>query len=376
MNTEEVKRLARKIVRDSLKVEPGERVLVDVLGKADDLVEAIVEELYAVPAIPFLRVMTIEQLKSLLIGCTKEQLNAWVKQDLYRFKTMEACINIRSDENIFELSDIDPERYDLYLKQVAYPIHAAFAAIPKYVILKYPTYGLAQLARMSLGQFTSRYMESCTMDYSLMAKRAEPLGALLSRTDKVRVVSPGTDLRFSVKDMPNYFCDGRYNLPDGELFTAPVLDSVEGVITFNVPTLNLGLTFEHIRLRLEKGTIVEAACNDTERLRLILGGDEGASRFGEFGIGLNPYIVQPYNNLLFDEKMAGSVHFAIGHALEMADNGNRSAVHWDMVLSQLEEHGGGELYFDDVLVRKNGLFVPEELQPLNPPGRSLSPESP
>jgi len=360
------KDLATKIVTESLHVKSGDKVLIDVLGRAEDMVEALVDEIYARGAQPFLRCMTIEQLKRLIRNCTKEQLDTWVKHELYRMKNMQAAVNIRADDNIFELNDIPKDQYMMYLKHYAYPIHAAFAKLEDYVILKYPTYGLAQLAKMSLDEFKSLYFRSCLMDYTPLSEAAAELSDLLGRTDRVRVTSPGTDLTFSIKGMSNFLCDGRYNLPDGEMFTAPILDSVRGYITFNIPTLNLGLTFEQIYFRIHQGKIVEHNCNDPKTLGEILSGDEGASRIGEFGIGFNPYITKPTYNLLFDEKMAGSVHFAIGHSLDMADNGNRSAVHWDMVLCQLKEFGGGELFFDDVLVRKDGYFLSSKLSTLNP----------
>ena len=159
---------------------------------------------------------------------------------------------------------------------------------------------------------------------------------------------------------------GDHNIPDGEVFSCPVRDSVEGVIQYNAPTVYQGVSFDDIRLEFEKGKIVNATSNNTKRLNEILDSDAGARYIGEFAIGFNPYITEPMRDILFDEKIAGSFHFTPGQAYEEADNGNKSQVHWDMVCIQRPEYGGGEIIFDGELIRKDGLFVKEELESLNP----------
>ena len=185
-------------------------------------------------------------------------------------------------------------------------------------------------------------------------------------TDEVHIVGKGTDLRFSIKDIPVIPCAGEKNIPDGECFTAPVRDSVNGTIHFNTPTIYQGTTFTDVRLRFENGKIVEASANHTEKLNEILDTDEGARYIGEFSIAFNPHITTPMLDILFDEKIAGSLHITPGKAYEVADNGVRSAVHWDMVMIQRPEYGGGEIYFDGELIRKDGQFVIPALAPLNP----------
>jgi aminopeptidase len=188
----------------------------------------------------------------------------------------------------------------------------------------------------------------------------------MSRTDKIRLVSPGTDLHFSIKGIPVIKCDGEKNIPDGEVFTAPVKDSVNGVLHYNAKTLYDGTVFENMSLKFKDGKIVEGTSSNTKAMNHIFDADEGARYVGEFAIGLNPYITRPMLDTLFDEKIAGSIHFTPGNAYDEAFNGNKSAVHWDMVLIQTKEWGGGEIYFDDVLVRKDGIFVHDELKGLNP----------
>jgi aminopeptidase len=225
---------------------------------------------------------------------------------------------------------------------------------------------MAQLAGSSTEAFEDFYFDVCTLDYSKMDRAMDALGALIEKTDKVRLVAKDTDLTFSIKGLPGIKCSGKRNIPDGEIFTAPVKDSVNGVITFNAPSIKDGLKFENVCLTFEKGKIVKATSNYTEKLNEILNIDEGARYVGEFSFGVNPFINDAIGDILFDEKIAGSIHFTPGSCYEECDNGNQSALHWDLVLIMTPEYGGGEIWFDDVLIRKDGLFVLDELKALNP----------
>ena len=199
-----------------------------------------------------------------------------------------------------------------------------------------------------------------------MSKAMDSLVELMNRTDRVHIKGPGTDLTFSIKDIPAIKCAGEMNIPDGEVYTAPVKESMNGVISYNTPSEEQGFTYENIRFEIKDGKIIKAAANDNERINQLLDTDEGARYFGEFAIGVNPYILNPMKDTLFDEKIAGSFHLTPGMAYEDAPNGNDSAVHWDLVMIQRPEYGGGEIYFDDVLIRKDGLFTLPELMCLNP----------
>jgi aminopeptidase len=227
---------------------------------------------------------------------------------------------------------------------------------------------MAQMAGMSTEAFTEFYFDVCTLDYAKMSKAMDPLVQLMRRTDKVRLAGPGTDLTFSIKGLPAIKCAGQVNVPDGEVFTAPVRDSINGVISYNTTSTygNTGLRFSDIRFEFRQGRIVKATANDSEKLNKILDTDEGARHVGEFALGVNPFIEAPMNDTLFDEKIKGSLHFTPGSSYEGCYNGNKSAIHWDLVLIQRPEYGGGEIWFDDQLVRKDGEFVLPELQPLNP----------
>ncbi len=226
---------------------------------------------------------------------------------------------------------------------------------------------MAQMAEMSTEAFEDFYFNVCTLDYAKMSRAMQPLVDLMQRTDRVRLKGPrDTDISFSIKGIAAIPCDGKVNIPDGEVFTAPVRDSIKGVIHFNTPTIYRGTTHNDIRLAFSEGRIVEATSSDTARLNEVLNADEGARYVGEFAIGFNPYCTKAMKDILFDEKIAGSIHLTPGSCYDEASNGNKSDIHWDMVLRQTPDGGGGEIWFDDRLIRKDGRFVVAELEGLNP----------
>jgi aminopeptidase len=280
---------------------------------------------------------------------------------------MQAFIGIRGGTNASEFSDVPGDKFNDYMTYYWTPVHGRIR-VPKtkWVILRYPSPSMAQLADMSTEAFEDYYFNVCTLDYSKMDKAMDALKALMERTDKVRLVAPGTDLTFSIKGLPAIKCAGNMNIPDGEVYTAPVKYSVNGTIAYNTPSLEAGFTFTDIKFTFKDGKIIEATANDTARINNQLDIDEGARYVGEFAIGVNPYITFPMKDTLFDEKIAGSIHFTPGSCYDDCNNGNKSSQHWDIVLIQTPEYGGGEIWFDDVLIRKDGMFVLPELLCLNP----------
>ncbi len=278
---------------------------------------------------------------------------------------MDAYIGIRAGNNISELSDLPSEKMKLYNKMTD-PIIEERVNNTKWVILRYPNPSMAQLAGTSQEAFEDFYFDVCTLDYSKMDKAMDSLKSLMERTDKVRITGPGTDLTFSIKGIPAVKCAGDSNIPDGEVYTAPVKDSMNGIISYNTPSEEEGFTYENIVFEVKNGKIVKATANNTEKINSLLDTDEGARYFGEFAIGVNPYVLHPMKDTLFDEKICGSFHLTPGQSYEDAPNGNSSAVHWDLVNIQRADYGGGEIYFDDVLIRKDGIFVLPELLCLNP----------
>jgi len=369
MKDPRVAKLADVLVGYSTRVQPGEKVLVEAYDIPDDVVTALVTRIAEAGGLPFVTVKRNSVLRALYNNATEEQMRLTGEFERARMAEMDAYIGVRGSENSTELSDVPDERMKLQRSLWWNPVHSQ-TRVPhtKWVVLRWPTASMAQQAGMSTEAFEDFYFDVCTFDYAKLDPVIAPLKRLMDTTDKVRLTGPGTDLRFSIKDIPTIPCTGNANIPDGEIFTAPVRDSVHGTIAFNTPTIYQGTVFEGVTLVFEQGKIVRAtSVGGTETmLNQILDSDEGARYIGEFSLGFNPYVMQPMKDILFDEKIAGSFHFTPGGAYDEAFNGNRSTVHWDMVFIQRPEFGGGEVYFDDVLVRKDGLFVPEDLLPLNP----------
>ena len=368
MKDTRVDKLARLLVRYSTRLAAGENVLIEAFDVPAEIVVALVREAREVGANPMVLIKETRILRELYslgdegsIGLAGELEKAWMDR-------MQAYIGIRGANNITELSDVPIDRMNLYQKLWWAPAHQEQRVNhTKWVVLRYPTPSMAQQAHMSTEAFEDFYFDVCAhLDYQRMSEAMEALKVRMEKTDRVEIRGPETNLSFSIKGIPAVKCDGRRNIPDGEVYTAPVRDSVNGVITYNAPTIYQGVPFDNVRLEFSKGKVVNATSTNTTRLNEILDTDEGARYIGEFAIGFNPYITKPMKDILFDEKIAGSIHFTPGQAYKIADNGNRSQIHWDMVLMQMKEQGGGEILFDGELIRKDGRFVVPDLEPLNP----------
>lgn len=362
-----IQTLAHNLVHYSAALAPGENILIETVDGALPLAKAIVDEAYRAGAVPFLSLKNSQLLRALLRNATAEQLSMAGEWEAARMKAMDAYIAIRASDNVSEMADVPADKLQLYQQHWVKPVHLDIR-VPdtKWCVLRYPSPSMAQLANTSTEAFEDFYFRVCTLDYAKMAAAMEPLIALLERTDRVRITGPGTDLSFSVRGIPAVKCAGRRNIPDGEVYTAPVKDSANGVISYNAPAVYQGFTYENIRLEFRDGKIVGATANDSEKINKVFDTDGGARYVGEFALGVNPYIERPMKDTLFDEKISGSFHFTPGNAYEKAFNGNKSAIHWDLVCIQTPAYGGGEIHFDDTLIRKDGRFVPEELQGLNP----------
>ncbi len=360
--------LAEVLINYSTEVKKDEKVLIEAIDVPADIVCELVRVVRAAGALPLVTIKNNQVLRALLLNGCETQITTIADVEAHRMKQVQAYIGLRGNPNIAELSDVPDEKNKLYQSLWWKPVHGDIRVRKtRWVVLRYPSSSMAQSARMSTQAFEDFYFEVCTMDYRKMSRAMQPLRELMAQTDRVRIVGPGTELTFSIKGIPAIACDGKLNIPDGEVFTAPVRDSVNGRITHNAQTIYQGVVHDNIRLEFKDGQIVEAASNNTEHLNKVLDSDEGARYVGEFAIGFNPYVTSPMLDILFDEKIAGSFHFTPGAAYEdEADNGNRSTVHWDMVTIQTPHHGGGEIWFDEVLIRKDGLFVLDQLNPLNP----------
>ncbi|MBN1390399.1 MAG: aminopeptidase [Candidatus Thermoplasmatota archaeon] len=362
-----LKKLADVLIDHSTKLKKGETIYIETFDIPVEMVETLVRKVYEVGGRPLVSQKYAKVLRRLYMDADEGTMRTIGELELATMKKADAYIGLRGSHNITETSDVPPEKMELYKKYWWGPVHIEWR-VPRtrWVVLRWPTSSMSQQAQMSTEAFEDFYFNTCTMDYSKMSKAMDPLKAIMERTDKVRIVAPGTDLRFSIKDIPVVKCDGELNIPDGEVFTAPVKDSVNGTLAYNTQTLYDGKVFSSVKLEFKDGKIMKATANNTESLNKILDTDEGARYVGEFAIGVNPFVTKPMLDTLFDEKISGSIHFTPGNSYDEAPNGNRSKVHWDMVLIQTPEWGGGELYFDDVLIRKDGIFVLDELKGLNP----------
>lgn len=367
MTDARIEKLADILVNYSCALKEGERILIEATGVPAEIVTAIVKKVYAAKAYPFVQLGDNRVNRAILNGMSEELAKKTAEFDAFRMAQMDAYIGIRGGNNSLELSDVPEENTRIYSRLYSHPVHHELRVNrTKWVVLRWPTEGMAQLAKMSTEVFENFYFDVCTLDYGKMDRAMDALEALMKRTDKVRLTARDTDITFSIKGIGAQKCSGERNIPDGEIYSAPVRDSVNGYIHYNAPSIENGFEFKDVRLTFKDGKIIEASANDTAACNKIFDTDEGARYVGEFALGVNPFIKKPMGDILFDEKISGSVHFTPGSCYEDCDNGNQSAVHWDLVLIQTPEYGGGEIYFDDVLIRKDGRFVLPELECLNP----------
>jgi aminopeptidase len=353
----------------SVDLRPGEKIMIDIRGTDTlELAKEIIKQATALGGIPFWYYNDPSLSRLWIRGASEEQFEAFGQLHLKLMKEMDVWICLHGPDNPFSLADVGGRQLQAYDRFYVGPVHLEERVRnTKWCILNYPTNSMAQLAEMSREAYEDFFYEVCCLDYARMSSAMDPLVERMEQTDEVRIVAPDTDLTFSIKGIPVVKCDGKLNIPDGEIFTAPARYSVNGNITFNIPALERGVVFNKIRLEFREGKVVEATSQGSpDTLNDILGTDEGARYVGEFALGVNPLITRPMKDALFDEKMAGSIHLALGKCGEETPNGNQSAIHWDMVLVQTKAYGGGEIYFDGELIRQNGCFTEVELE------RSLS----
>jgi aminopeptidase len=357
-------KLAKLLVEYSVRLKRNENVLIEAFDTPDEMTIALIRAARKVGGVPFVQTYHAPVNRALALEASDRQLNLLASHELARMKKMDAYIAARGSNNITELSDVPAEEMKLLARKMR-PVQDQRVKKTKWVVLRWPTPSMAQLAGMSTEAFEDFYFDVCTLDYRKLQPGMKALKRLMEKTDRVEIKGPGTDLRFSIKGIPAVICGGDRNIPDGEVFSCPVKDSVQGNVTFNAPSIYQGIGFDGIHLEFKDGKIIDATSNETKKLNKILDSDPGARYIGEFSLAFNSRILQPMRDILFDEKIAGSFHFTPGQAYDEADNGNRSQVHWDMVNIQRPEYGGGEIYFDGKLVRRDGEFLPKQLRSLN-----------
>jgi aminopeptidase len=368
MTDPRIQKLADVLVNYSCKLQPGEKLLLEAIDVPHAFTKAVVAAAARAGGSALVLLKSNEINRALMMNGTEESWKLTADVERLQMENVQCYIGARGSNNVSEISDVPEAKQRLYEQNVWKRVHNEIRVKKtKWVVIRWPTSSMAQMAEMSTEAFEDFYFNVCTLDYAKLSAAMEPLKNLMNKTDKVRLKGPrDTDLTFSIKDIPAIKCDGKANIPDGEVFTAPVRDSVNGIIHYNCPTIYRGSTHNDIRLVFKDGKIIEATSTNTAKLNEVLNTDPGARYIGEFAIGVNPYCTRPMKDILFDEKITGSIHFTPGACYDEAGNTNQSAIHWDMVMRQDKEVGGGEIWFDGVLIRKDGLFVPKELEGLNP----------
>ena len=362
---ERIVKLAKIIVNHSIKVKENDRVLITYEGiEAMPLVKAITKEVINNHGVCETDYRNSDLECMIRENLTDSVVDAKTKKMKFEVENYDCFVRICYRKSDYYDKNMDKDM-KLKLLESLDPYKEIRVNERRWVLLNYPSIVDAFKAHMTPEEFYNFSLDAMTIDYDKMYEDTKPLKELMEKTDKVRIVGPNTDISFSIKGLPAIICAGECNIPDGECFTAPVKDSVNGTITYNVPSPYHGEIFEHVSLTFKDGKIIEARSNNNEKLKEIFETDEGARYVGEFSLGFNPMIKNPMGDILFDEKIAGSLHFTPGCSYDECPNGNKSKIHWDLVLIQRKECGGGEIYFDDVLIRKDGLFVLPELENLN-----------
>jgi len=362
MYSTEDKQLAEKLLNHSVELQQDENIMLQLIGfNGIGLLRALTQSVRERKANPFIKIEDPE-INRLLIehgdaDFWKIQSNA---DQLPLMKEMDAFIGIRGAENIYETSEADKEANKAYSEQFLKPVHFKERVNnTKWCVLRYPSAAFAMNAKRPTERFRKFYFDACLFDYEKLREAMNPLEKRLRKTDLIELKGDETDISFSVKGQNWVPCFGKRNIPDGELFSSPILASVNGQITY-APSVYQGKPFEFVKLIVSDGVVVDFDSSNNDALKEILDTDSGARQFGEFSFGLNPVIEKPMYDILFDEKIYGSNHLTLGQDYEIAPNGNKSSIHWDLVCI------GADVYLDGELIRKEREFVVEELKGLNP----------
>lgn len=362
-----LKKVADTVIDYSLNIRPNERVLIESTKNCGDLIKYMVNKIASKGGIPFVIFNETDVKRELIKNGSKEQFELMRLHNETLLSNVDVYINMIDSDNCFDMSDIPEEKRELYQKYYFKPIYFDMI-IPKlrWITVDYPSVSSAQQFGMSTEAYEEYFFNAMTVDYNELAEKMIPLKEVLDKGKHVQILSSDTNLEFDIGKYKSAICDGKVNLPDGEVFIAPELYTANGVINFNVPTRYQGSTFDGLYLKFKNGEVIEYnSKTNLQKLKKILESDNGNRYIGEFAIGTNPRIDTPKSNILFDEKILGSFHIALGNSHDLSDNGNRASIHWDMVKMMTEEYNGGKIIIDDELIQDNGIFIPEKLKVLN-----------
>lgn len=365
-----IAQLAENILKNSVQLKKGEKIYIEAFGASTkDFFNELIKKTIKLGAVPFYFYNDVSFEKSLIEGASEKQIEDYTAIHKRLMEDADCYVAVRGYDDAFALSDVSAKSMDMFGKIFQEQVHMR-TRLPKtrWCVLRWPNTSMAAMSRMSLKQFEDFYFDACLLDYRKMGKAMLPLKELMDKTENVHIKGNDTDLTFSLKGIKAIVCDGKMNIPDGEVYSAPVKDSINGYVQFNTDTMYDGVFYSNIRLEFKNGRIVTGtSLVNNDKFQKMLDLDDGSRYMGEFALGVNPYITHPILDILFDEKTCGSFHMAIGNSYEdETNNGNKSSIHWDLVKIQTLEHGGGEIWFDNKLIRKDGLFVLPELKGLNP----------
>lgn len=360
-----LKQLGDHLLNYSCSVKDGDKVLIESTKNSSELIKYLVRECYKRGAMPFVILRESDIKRELILSGTSEQFEIMAEEQKLLMKRMDVYIEITEYDNCYEMNDVPIEQRQLYQRYFYQPVYTE-NGIERWVTVGFPTKSMAQRFGMSTDTFEDYYFSVVNADYEKMSKKMLVLKKSLDKAKIVTLQGNGLNLSFSIEEAKTFICDGKINLPDGEVFVAPDIYSANGSIKFNVDSLYQGYNFSDIELFFHNGMVVNAgASKNAKILNRILDTDEGSRYLGEFAIGTNPNITKTVGNILYDEKMLGSIHLALGQSHFESDNQNKSAIHWDMVYRMEEEFGKAKMFLDDELIMENGKFVPKKLELLN-----------
>jgi aminopeptidase len=349
----QVRRLAGILVRHSVKAKKGEIVRISCSELARPLALEVFREVLRAGAHPLLSVGFEDAGRIFFEEAADRQIAHLPPTKRYEAGKIDADIVILAPGNTRSLSHIPPKRL-ADRRKATKPISEIILRRVRWVLTNFPTEALAQETDRSLPEYEKLYYRAVDQDWAAMGRMFLRAKRFLEKSSRVRIVGVDTDLSFSIRGRKAIPCAGEYNMPDGEIFTAPVENSTEGKIYYEFPAIYGGREVSGIRLTFRNGKVVEASADKNESiLREMLAADPGARVLGEFGIGANAGVTSFTRDILLDEKMGGTIHLAIGRSYAESGGRNDSAVHWDMIKDLRAE---GELFLDGRPVLRTGVL--------------------
>lgn len=366
MITEYIKKLAKVLCHYSLNIKKNEIVKIEGKYNSLPLIISFYEEVLNKGAFPFVKIIIEETMEIFYKKAKEFQLKFIFPFDWLELKKVSSYLTIWTDFNKKYLTNVKSERIALFRKARKNYYAKLLSKIAKKEIkwcgTVYPDIANAMDAEMSLMEYEDFVFKSCFLDkkdpikeWEKLSKWQEKIIRFLSKKEKIKVVGNSVDLEFSVKGRKWINCDGKENFPDGEIFTSPIENSANGFIRFSFPCVYGGKEVDGVELHFKEGEVVKAKAEKNEDYLLaLINSDEGAKRIGEFSFGTNYNIQRFVKNTLFDEKIGGTIHLALGSSLFETGGKNKSSIHWDMVCDLRKE---GEIYADNELIFKNGKFL-------------------